>query len=177
MTFRYRSILTLLLPFTLAACGMKVESGSRFASGTPPAPPLTFAWDQEGDWVGGDIRLENNPFFEERLHEAIEWQLALRGIHRGEGPTDLLIHHHLSLRDHDLVADVVTADGTTRQEPYSYEEGAVVVHVVDRRTGQDVWIGWSYASVEPALRGPEEMRKWVYAVVERMFRSWPALQR
>ena len=176
MTPRPLSLGAVLLTLTVAACGLRVESGARFASGVPQAQ-RTFVWDQEGDMASGDVRLENNPFFEERLHEAIEWQLSLRGIRRGEGDPDFLIHHHLSARDHELIADVVAPDGATHQEPYSYEEGAVVVHIVDARTGQDVWIGWGYASIEPALRGPEEMRRWVYAVVEKMFASWPILGR
>jgi len=172
-----RSIPVLALTFMLGACGARIESGSRFASAAPPATPLTFAWDQEGDIATGDVRLENNPFFEERLHEAIEWELSLRGIRRAEGATDLLIHHHLSLRDHDLIAEFVDASGERRTEPFTYEEGTIVVHIVDARTQQDIWVGWAQSSVEPALRGPEEMRKWVYAMVSKMFATWPVPQR
>lgn len=177
MHVAFRPVVAVALSVALSACGMQIESGSRFASGVAPAGPLTFAWDQEGDRASGDVRLENNPFFEERLHEAIEWELSLRGIHEGAGETDLLIHHHLSLRDHELVAETADESGETSLEAYSYEEGAVVVHVVDRRTREDVWLGWGYASVEPALSGPDEMRSWVYSVVERMFESWPVPRR
>jgi hypothetical protein len=173
MTALRRSILTATLTFVLGACGAQIEAGSRFASASPPATPLTFAWNQEGDRTTGDVRLENNPFFEERLHEAVEWELSLRGIRRGDGPPDLLIHHHLSLRDHALIAEVANEIGNTEEESYSYEEGAVVVHIVDARTGQDVWVGWGYASVEPALGGPDVMRSWVYGVVGKMFDTWP----
>lgn len=164
MTRRHLSLLAALLPLTLAACGLHVEAGGRFY-GVTPAAPLTFSFDQESDQASGDPRIENNPFFEASLHEAIEWELALRGIHQGEGPTQLSVHHHLSLRDHDLI--------DMDEETYSYEEGAVVVHVVNAATREDVWVGWAYASVEPALLGPDEMRSWVYSLVGEMFESWP----
>jgi hypothetical protein len=88
-----------------------------------------------------------------------------------------LTYHHVSARDHELIAEIAVAEGAMSTETYSYEEGSIIVHIVDARTQQDIWIGWAQSSVEPALRGPEEMRRWVYAMVTKMFATWPVPQR
>jgi hypothetical protein len=147
-------------------------SGSRFGTGADASTPLTFAWNQDRDLVVGDPRLQNNLFFEERLHEAVEWELSLRGFRRTDGDPDLLIHHHLTLADHELVEEIIDQEGYSRTEVYSFEEGTVAVHLVDARTGQTYWVAWGQANIEPALYGPDAMQEWVYDIVHQMFRSW-----
>jgi len=178
MSERARSPVLALLALSLSACGLPIASGSSFASGVDLTGPLTFSWDEEADHSVGDPRLQDNPFFEDRLHEAVEWELSLRGIHQVEdGSPDLLIHHHLTLADHEMVEEVIDEEGYSRTEVYSYEEGTIVVHIVDARTGDDSWVAWGQANVGPALSGPSEMRRWVYAIVEEMFSRWPVLER
>lgn len=162
----------LVLPLALAACGVPIMSGSQFASGADPSEPLTFAFNQSRDMAAGDPRLQNNQFFEDRLHEAIEWELGLRGIRHVEDSPDILVHHHLTLSDHDMVDQIIDEQGMSRTEVYSFEEANVVVHLVDAETGGNFWVGWAQANVEPALRGPDAMRGWVYDLVERIFANW-----
>lgn len=166
-----------MLTLMLASCGVPITSGSQFAQGVDRSEPLTFGWNQARDRAAGDPRLENNQFFEESLHEAIDWQLSLRGLRHADESPDLLIHHHLTLVDHEMVEEIIDEEGYAREEVYSYEQGTVVVHIVNARTGGNFWIAWGQANVEPALRGPDEMRNWVYDVVGQMFSGWPVPER
>lgn len=125
----------------------------------------------------GDSRLEGNEFFHQRLHEAVGWELALRGLRYGDTDPDLVVHHHLSLSDHVLESEVIDEAGVTSMESYVYEGGSLVVHVVDARTGKDVWVAWSAGNVEPAFRSPDAMRRWVYNMVGHMFDDWPIAPR
>jgi hypothetical protein len=134
---------------------------------------LTFSWNQDRDLVIGDPRLANNQFFEDRLHDAVEWELSLRGFRRVDESPDLLIHHHLSLADHEMVQEIIDQSGASSTEVYSFEEGTVVVHIVDTRAGGAFWVGMAQANIEPALAGPDAMRDWVYDVVGLMFNEWP----
>jgi hypothetical protein len=168
--------LTLML-VTLSACGVVIRHGAFVAEDADLRSGITFAWNQVEDRAVGDPRLEGNRFFEERLHEAIEWQLSLRGIHYDESSPDLLAHHHLSLADHELARPVTDDSGRSETEVYTYEQGTVVVHLVDVRTKRDVWIAWAEADIEMALRGPDNMRGWVYDLVGQMFEEWPVLAR
>ncbi len=171
------SLLAVGAVLALASCGVPIRSGGYFTPGLGVDGYTTFAWNQEADRTVGDPRLDNNRFFEDRLHEAIEWELSLRGIRQGEGSPDLLVHHHLSLADHELVEEVIDESGYSRTEVFAYEQGTVVVHLVDARTGQDFWLGWAQANVEPALAGPQNMERWVYDLVGEMFEDWPVPQR
>jgi hypothetical protein len=137
----------------------------------------SFAWNQPADRVAGDPRLQHNRFFEDRLHEAIEWQLSLRGLRLVDSSPDLLVHHHLSLEDHELAQEAVDESGYRTTEVYTYEQGTVVVHLTDARTKRSVWLGWAQADIDVALRSPENMRRWVYDVAAQMFVNWPELER
>jgi hypothetical protein len=163
----------------MASCATPVTSGSYFDPTAFFSPDrdggqgVTFAWDQET--VIGDPRLANNEFFEERLHEAVEWELSLRGFRRDDLFPRLLLHHHLTLADHELVLEGPNDPTAESLGPVSYvfEEGTVVVHLADLETGDDLWLGWAAANVEPALEGPDQMRTLVYRVVGEMFKDWP----
>jgi hypothetical protein len=156
---------------TLVGCGVPIQSGAHFASGWGPSR-TTFAWNDEADHTQGDVRLEDNSFFHARLHEAVEWELNLRGIRQSDSNPALLIHHHLSLADHELEREVVDESGVRSTETELYEGASVVLHIVDARTGEDRWVAWAQANVEPALANPESMRKWVYNLVGEMFDDW-----
>ena len=155
-----------------AACGVPIQSGAHFAGGWQPGSRTTFAWNDEADHTQGDVRLEENAFFHARLHEAVEWELNLRGIRRSDSSPALLIHHHLSLADHELEQEVTDELGNRRSEIEIYEGGSVVLHIVDARTGEDRWVAWGQANIEPALASPDAMRGWVYALVGEMFDDW-----
>jgi hypothetical protein len=165
-----------LLPAS-TGCGVVIRSGASFAEAADLRSGLTFGWNQVDDRVNGDPRLQGNRFFEDRLHEAIEWQLSLRGIHHDESSPDLLVHHHLSLEDHEMVAEVANSSGSTTTDVYNYEQGTVVVHVVDPTHKKDLWVAWAQADIDIALRSPENMRNWVYALVAEMFEDWPVMER
>lgn len=156
----------------VAACGVPIQSGAHFANRWAPSERTTFAWNDEADHTQGDQRLEDNAFFHARLHEAVEWELNLRGIRQSDSNADLLIHHHLSLADHELEREVVDEQGVRRAETEIYEGGSVVLHIVDARTGDDRWVAWAQANIEPALTSPGAMRSWVYDLVGEMFDAW-----
>lgn len=164
-----------LLPLAFASCGVPITSGAQFSEGVEPTGALTFAFNDERDLAMGDPRLTNNQYFEDRLHEAIGWELGLRGIRPvdlDESP-DLLAHHHLTLAQHEMVDEIIDAEGYSRTEVYSYEAGTLVIHLVDADTGGNFWVSWGQANIEAALTGPDQMRVWVYDIVRQMFATWP----
>lgn len=168
-----RFLVTAGFAMAVTACGVPIQSGSHFGRSWSPAPELTFAWDDEADHTQGDPRLQDNRFFHARLHEAVEFELAMRGIRYDATNPDILIHHHLSLADHAMEREVVDEAGVTTTQEETYEGGSVVVHLEDARTGDDLWVGWAHANVEPALVNPNSMRNWVYDLVGQMFKEWP----
>jgi hypothetical protein len=177
MSARLMLLLTAGLVPALTSCGAAI----RYGSYAPPAEDVlvgtTFAWNQQEDRVAGDPRLVNNRFFEDRLHEAIEWQLALRGLRLVDSSPDLLVHHHLSLEDHELSQEVIDESGYRSTEVFTYEQGTVVVHLTEAKTQRHVWLAWAQSDIEVALRSPENMRRWVYDIAAQIFEDWPELER
>ncbi|MGE0161092.1 MAG: DUF4136 domain-containing protein [Gemmatimonadales bacterium] len=168
-----RPVLGVLMVVALAGCGVPIQSGAHFANAWEPPARATFAWNDSADRTQGDQRLEDNAFLHARLHEAVEWELNLRGIRYSESNPSLLIHHHFSLADHEMEREIVDEAGYESTETIVYEGGSLVLHIVDARTGEDAWVAWAQANVEPALTSPAAMRRWVYDLVTRMFADWP----
>ena len=175
---RYSRLLIIAAVTSMAtACAVPITSRSGFASGWGPERRATFAWRDDSDRVVGDRRLAGNEFFHQKLHEAVAWELSLRGFRYSENNPDLLIHHHLSLEDHELENEVVDEMGVEYTDTYIYENGSLVLHIVDTRSGEDVWLAWGSANVEPAFNSPDAMRSWVYRLVGEMFDDWPVAPR
>jgi hypothetical protein len=171
MKVQVRILLTTCLASSIASCGVSIQSESALTPGVDLGSLQTFAWDQEMDLPSGDPRLENNHFFLDRMHEAIEWELSLSGFRHDESSPDLLLHHHLTLADHGLPADSVIDDsGFVTTRPYSYEEGTVMVHAADPETSGSRGGG---PTSNQRLLSPDAMRTWVYSIVREMFRDWP----
>jgi hypothetical protein len=173
----HRGVLLAAGLLVLSACGVPIQSGAHFTQSWAADRHTTFAWRDEIDRVAGDSRLLGNQVFHRALHEAVEWELALRGIRYTENDPDILVHHHLTLADHVFETEVLDDYGDPTIETSVYEAGSLVVHLVDARSGDDLWIAWGQANVEPAFTGPDAMKHWVYDIVENMFDDWPVPSR
>src|ERR1043165_6261174 len=90
-----------------AACGIaalaltgcsSMSVSSYFERGSDFAHYRTYGWDQAGALETGDPRLDNNPFFHERIQSDVEKQLATRGFEKTtSGAPDLIVHYHASI--------------------------------------------------------------------------------
>lgn len=168
--------------FLSTACSsMPLRAGADFERGYDFAQYATYTWDEPDDHPTGDPRLDNNPFFVHRLHSAIHWELATRGIQyaSGGGPgAALTVHHHASVRDRVevLPADLETGydseygEGT---QVFQYQEGTFLVDIADARTGDVVWRGWAQLDLGSALADPDAMRDQIDLAIRKMFECFP----
>jgi len=164
----------------MAACSLPLVAGADFDPGLRLTGYSTFAWDEADALPTGDPRLDNNPFFVERLHAAIAAELERRGLRYDAVSPGLLVHHHATVRDR---VEVFEADRRRGYDPSSYgegtsvlqwEEGTFLVDVADRETKRVVWRGWATTDIERALADPVKMTDLVNEAVARMFRFFPA---
>jgi hypothetical protein len=173
-------LLGLGFALTTAACGIPTRAGADFVPGLDMGRYRTFGLDEAAISQTGDVRLEQNPFFEERLVEAIERELAARGIRRDESSPEMMVHFHLTVEDHLEVYDAEPQSGSPISEVgvgteiLQYEQGTFVVHFEDPETHEYVWVGWAEGDMGPALADSEEMRKFVDEAVTLMFQHLPA---
>ena len=164
-----------------AACGIATTAGTEYGPGLNFGIYSTFGWDETAVLRKGDLRLENSPFFEDLLFEAVERELSTRGIRRDESSPELLMHYHVSVADHIEVYKANPESGYPNSEYGSgtdvvqYEQGTFVLHFVDAETNEDLWFGWAVGNIGPALTNSEKMREWVDEAVALILEDFPLL--
>lgn len=165
---------------TLAgACGPGIRAGADFAPDVDFGSFSTYVWDEPDTRPVGDPRLENNPFFEQRLHDAIEREMSARGFQAAEADGGLTVHHHATVRPHVEVYEADVAEGYAQPDyvdgsrVIQYDEGTLLVDIADAETREVVWRGWAQFDISAALEDPEVMSERIDAAVEKMFESFP----
>jgi uncharacterized protein DUF4136 len=106
----------------------------------------TYTWAPEDSVSTGDPRLDNNPFFSDRVRESVDRELAARGFEKtASGTPDVLLHYHASITQ-ELE---IKAAATDRFEHCPncgtsvYDAGTLVIDLVDAHTSRLVWRGWA----------------------------------
>ena len=142
-----------------------------------------FAWLTEKHPITGDVRLDN-PLLHERLREAIQQTLTAAGFEQVEaGSADFRVGYHLSLQRR---LDVSTLNSHYGYGPGAnrwgygppgtvvteYEEGTLVIDVVDARSDRLVWRGSAYGRVRESST-PEERQQRVHRVVAGILERFP----
>ena len=166
--------------FLSTGCSSVLRAGADFEPGYDFTQYTSYTWDEPDNLPTGDPRLDNNPFFVHRLHSAIHWELATRGIQfgRGDGPEPTLtVHHHASVRDRVEVFEgedqVPGYEYRESAEVHQFEEATFLVDIADARTGDLVWRGWAQLDLGMALADPDVMRNQIDEAIRRMFESFP----
>ena len=162
---------SLLIVLALAAGCATIDVGANFDPTTSIAPATTFDFEPRSETPTGDPRLDGNPFFETRLEAAVAFEMAAKGLRRSSASPRLLVHFHASV---DRRLDVIQADRAggyvTDTVGYAeWEEGTIVVDVVDAGTKRVVWRGWGRSDLAGVLSDPHTMDRYVQQVVHKMF--------
>jgi hypothetical protein len=138
----------------------------------------TYSWAPSEALETGDPRLDNNPFFHERIQADVEKQLATRGFEKtASGVPDLLVHYRASVRQRVDANGVDPEYGYCKNEdacrPYIYEAGTLLIDFVDTRTDKLVWRGWAEDSVDAAIDNQQLMEQKVDKAVTRILQRLP----
>ena len=169
------------LALSTTACGTALRAGADFEPDLDLGRYRTFGLDEDAVSGSGDVRLEESPFFENRLLDAIERELSARGVRRDESSPEMMVHYHLTVEDHIEVFGADPQSGLPASEygigtnVRQYEEGTFVIHFEDPGADEYIWVGWAQGDIERALTGPEAMREWVDEAVAKMFENLPVL--
>jgi hypothetical protein len=167
-----------LLPLTGCAT---MTFGSRAARGAEVTQYRTWEWGTDPAGPTGDPRIDSNPFFQDRVREAVEHQLTTKGFVRSKlaGPPDLLVHYHVNFSKTVEVssqgARTGSCSGDCGPEAYAYEQGTLVVEVIDAHMNVVVWRGWSRDNMEGTIDDQTRMEREIDAAVGAMFKSFPSV--
>ena len=168
-----RRLLTALALTAFAAGCAAMTVSSHIERNVNFAEYVTYDWGPPDNLPVGDPRLDNNPFFHDYLQGAIEKRMAAKGYERAvSGTPDLLIHYHASVNQK---LDVYTVDnrygycyGNCEPQITDYEQGTLVIDVVDTRTSKVIWRGWSQDTMNGVIDNQRRLEEQVEEGVTRM---------
>ena len=184
-------ILSLLLVALLTGCStMEVSFDS-----DPKADFTglkTYAWLKEPQKPTGDPRIDGNTILENRIHAAVDAELAARGFRKVTSDPDFLVAYHVSL---DKRRSVQTLNnyygygpgwgygygsayrpgywaGAPETYVYEYEEGTLILDVVNPENKELMWRGSAQDEVH-FKSSPEKEEKQLKEAVQRMLEKFP----
>jgi len=157
-----------------------ISSGADYLAGMRLDQYQTFDWGGGDSLPVGDPRLDANPFFDARVRAAVELELAAKGLRRVTASPDLLVHYHASIRQRVDVVRTDEARGYSSpammlgsEQVVEFDEGTLIVDVVEPKGKVVVWRGWSQTDVGALLDDPRAMEKRINASVQLMMKRFP----
>lgn len=158
---------------TAAACAPLTVT-STIERGAELSRYRTYGWDQVDTAVPGDPRLDDNPFFHEYMRASIDRQLVSRGYEPIIMDPDMRVHYHAS------AVQKVHVSGSEPPAPFCrdcsvqvYDEGTLVIDLVDARTGLLVWRGAARGDFAAVVDSQTRMEQTIERVVERIVGRLP----
>ena len=135
----------------------------------------TYKWAPGDQLATGDPRLDNNPFFAERLQAAVDQQLAARGFEKMTSErADLLLHYHARVEQQlDVRAADPPYDYCDDCESSVYDAGTIMLDLVDAPTSRLVWRGWAEGSIEGAIDDQKLMEERIDEAVAKILARLP----
>jgi hypothetical protein len=137
----------------------------------------TWDWGPADELPTGDPRLDHNPFFIDHLEGALEKAMAARGFVRADEGSwpDLLVHYHASVNQRVLVnePDTGCVPGDCRVNVIEYEQGTLMVDMIDTRTDAVVWRGWAQDSLQGVIDRQGRLEAYVDEAVAKMLAEFP----
>ena len=167
----------LLLTIAFAGCAVMTVS-SHIERNVNFAEYVTYDWGPPDNLPVGDPRLDNNPFFKDYLEGAVGKELERRHYTRTDtGTPDLLVHYHANISKTFDVNGVDTRNGycydNCQANVFEYEQGTIVLDVVDTHTNRVVWRGWAQDNIDGVIDRQDLLRKVVNTAVARMMEMFP----
>ena len=166
-----------LAAFALSACAT-MNVSSHIERGVDFAQFRTWDFGPADALPTGDPRLDNNGFFKDYLEGAIGKALDERHYVRAwSGTPDLLVHYHANISKTFDVNGVDNRYGNCgdncQPRVIEYEQGTIVLDVVDTRTNRLVWRGWAQDAIDGVIDNQNALRKEVTTAVTRMMALFP----
>jgi len=166
----------LLVVLAFAGCATMITS-SYVGRGVDITRYRSYGWAPPDRLSTGDPRLDNNPFFQQRLQSGVEKQLAAKGFEkRASGTPDLVVHYHASVTQRIDVGGIDREYANCERaecQPSVYEAGTIVLDLVDARTNTLVWRGWAKDSFDGVIDNQDWMEQKIDEAVTRIMERLP----
>lgn len=140
----------------------------------------TYAWDTAELESTGDPRLDHNRFFKDRVQQAVDMQMRFRGYVKVAGGTpDMTLHIHARVQQQIDSAQLDSASGSCSRDecrPYIYDEGTLLIDIVNARTNSLIWRGWAERSLDGIVDDQDLMNQTIDRAVSVICARLPVRQ-
>jgi hypothetical protein len=130
-------------------------------------------------WADIPSKSDADPLVVQRVGAAVESQLKAKGYAQAEGTPDFLVATYVGRRTRIQVTDWGYGYGPWGGwygggglDVYEYEEGTLIVDIVDNRTRKLVWRGTAVRIIDPGAT-PEEKTEHINEAVGKIFEDFP----
>ncbi len=185
-----RALVMVLAAVTVGCSSMEISYD--YDSKVNFAGLKTYEWLKEPQKPTGDPRIDGNTILKNRIHEAVDTALAGRGFRKVTSDPDFLVAYHVSL---DKRRSVQTLNsyygygpgwgygygaayrpgywaGAPETYVYEYEEGTLILDVVNPENKELIWRGSAQDEVH-FKSTPEKDQTQLNEAVHKMLQKFP----
>lgn len=164
-----------LLCFLALSCSEKLYVTSDQEKDIDFTQYKSFAWAEGQEKPGKSNPMFDNELNRKRIMEAIEAEMEILGIEKTTGTPDLVLDFHIvidqkisSLTHNDYPYDVKYWSDY-QVESYTFNQGSIVIHMVDNHKELLVWqgIGSKTLNDVPPKDAEERIKKGVKAIMAK----------
>jgi hypothetical protein len=130
-------------------------------------------------WADIASKSDADPLVVQRVGSAVEAELKAKGYALAEGKPDFLVATHVGKQTKIQVTDSGYAYGPRGHwygagglDVYQYEEGTLIVDIVDNGSRDLVWRGTAIGIVDPGAT-PQEKTERINEAVAKIFEEFP----
>lgn len=139
----------------------------------------TYAWVSAAQETTGDRRLDSS-LLDSRIRTAIDTHLRAKGyLAAANASPDFFVAYHVGMKDmikgastQNYIGDRVHGTFTTISDIQPYNEGTLLIDIVDAKSRQLIWQASAQADVDRSI-GPKERDARVNGVVRTMLSHFP----
>lgn len=181
-------VLFSLLPLILSACS-SIDTQVDYDKEVDFSKLKTYSWLPDSKKRYTDIRL-NSDIFKKRIYNTVNKALAVRGFKEVTDNPDFTIGYHVAIENKTSVNTMNDYYGysgygwgrsnypgynmhSTQTSVYHYEEGSLILDIVDTKRKQLIWRGSAQAEISKS-RTTKQRDELIKKAVDKLFSQLPA---
>jgi hypothetical protein len=176
------SLIVLVAVVVLSGCGSGISVNQDYDVNARFEDYTTYDWVPMPDPKPGNARtaVRRNDLLDKRIRNAVNDELAAKGLVQNSASPDLLVVYHVDVQDRVQVtdwgyrySDYYWGWGGREIDVYNYKEGTLIIDLIDAGTKNLVWRGAGQKALDEGNRTPEQVDATIRKVVGAIMEKYP----
>lgn len=104
---------------------------------------------------------------DKRLMTAVDTEMQAKGYELVEEQADMILQYQAGVQDKIYVDSMRYGYGWGTTDVYQYEQGTLILNVIDHERKEIVWVGTAKAAVDSSSPNPEKLNSAVQMLLDR----------